>query len=264
MSDEVLPMLQRRVLSQLVIDDEAAMAAVPLYLPLKNRVLSDQCPFLVLPSTEHPRWDRSLFLNLTFWGGGADVLPDDHVTADVVTHVAWHHLASRAFASPTGALTTDALFLGEAIASAFDVYLVGTLLNRKARAKRSLFLDTQVPAMAETAAAAGLSDREFEVLLAGVAASPSHAFEDLRALLYDVSRALFACVDVDAGLAVIDGCRDHRFAPLLHRFELSGWVLWARAWAGDRTAKDERVAVVDAALRAAPDSLAWLQSAWLT
>ena len=70
--------------------------------------------------------------------------------ADVVAHAAWHYLAARALAPAAGrSLSVDALFLGEAIASAFDVYLVGRLLGH---APRSTFLETQVPAMAESTA----------------------------------------------------------------------------------------------------------------
>lgn len=252
-----------RRLSELVVDDEPAMAAVPLYPRLRS-VVAEHGHFFVLPPGKQARWDRALVLNLTFWGGGGDVLIDDHVSADVVTHAAWHHLANTAFARPGQPLSSDALFCGEAIASAFDVYLVGTLLNRPKRAKRSEFLDTQVPAMAETAQAAGLDDDEFAVLLAGIAEDPARAFEDLRALLFDVTRALFAATDVDAGLAAMERFDGHRFAPLLHRFEIAGWVLWTRAFTdGAARVADPVVNDIDAQLRAAPDSLAWLAARWL-
>ncbi len=42
--------------------------------------------------------ERSLLLNLTFWSAdaGGDILAEAALDADVVTHVAWHHLAARA------------------------------------------------------------------------------------------------------------------------------------------------------------------------
>ncbi len=67
-------------------------------------------------------WDRALFLNLTFWNGaeGADVLCDEHIAADVVAYVVWHYVVGRQLDS---AGSPAALFLAEAIASAFDLYL---------------------------------------------------------------------------------------------------------------------------------------------
>lgn len=254
-----------RTLAELTIDDEAPFLELPLYRELKSIVVTSGYRFRVLPRSATPRWDRALLLNLTFWGGeGGDVLPDAHIAADVVTHVAWHHLAARAFKNG-GALSVDALFAGEAIASAFDVYLVGALLGRPTRraVARSSFLDTQVPAMAESAAAAGLSARGFETLLAQTARDPHRAFEELRALLFDVTTGLFRCRDAAAGLAVLERHRAHRFAPLLHRFELSNWALWARAWAADRSAPDPRVRAFDRSLRASPDSIGTLVTRWV-
>ena len=254
-----------RTLDQLTIDDEAAFRAVPLYGDLKAILVSDGYRFRCLAHGKTSRWDRALLLNLTFWGGqGGDVLPGRHIAADVVTHVAWHHLAARAFGRD-GELSVDALFSGEAIASAFDVYLVGKLLGRASgrSTRRSSFLDTQVPAMAESADAAGLSRRKFETLLGAVARDPHAAFEDLRSLLVDVTRDLWACTDAATGLAVLERWEKHRFAPLLHRYELSNWVLWARAWAADRSAPDARVRAVDRTLRGARDSLDWLVASWV-
>jgi hypothetical protein len=187
--------LVTRHLDQLVIEDEASFRHVGLYADLKEVLRRDGYEFRVLPESAEGRWDRALLLNLTFWasGEGGDVLVDDHISADVVAHVAWHHLASRALPSPPSAET---LFLGEAIASAFDVYLVGRLLGH---APRSTFLATQVPAMAEVAAAAGLSDDGFEALLDRIAGDPERAFEDLRELLYDATNALAACSTATGG-----------------------------------------------------------------
>lgn len=254
--------LDERTLDALTIDDEAAFLELPIYRQLKDVLVTSRYRFRVLPPGGTPRWDRALLLNLTFWGGdGGDVLPDRHVAADVVTHAAWHHLAARALRRRR-TLSVDALFFGEAVASAFDVYLVGVLLTTK-KGARSSFVETQVPAMAETTSAAGLSAAKFEKLLGGMAADPSRAFEDLRALLVDVTRALHACRDADRGLLVLERAQAHRFGPLLHRFELSNWVLWARAWAAARSTPDPNVRALDRALRASPDALAALERAWL-
>src|SRR5260370_42368277 len=88
------------------------------------------------------RWDRAHLLNLTFWNAaGGDVLEGRRIAADVVTHAAWHHLAALALGPERGARPSmEALFLGESIASAFDISLVG---RRLAQAPRSSFLETQ-------------------------------------------------------------------------------------------------------------------------
>lgn len=254
--------LVMRTLDQLIIDDEPAFTALPLYSALKGVLVDAGYQFFVLPPSKTPRWDRALLLNLTFWGGGRDVLTDEHVSADVVTHVAWHHLAAQHF-KKNGALSVDALFAGEAIASAFDAYLVGGLLRIGGDVSSSSFLETQVPAMAQTAEEAGLSAKGFEKLLSIIADDPVRAFEDLRQLLVDVTAALFACVAPEDGHGVLQRFSRHRYAALLHRFELSNWVLWARAWSGQRAAVDVDVRAFDAALRAAPDPLALLTSSWL-
>ena len=64
----------------------------------------------------------------------------------MVCHAAWHHVARKHF--PAGPLSADAMFLGEAVASAFDLYLVGRLLRHVPDAE---FLETQVPAMTDVA-----------------------------------------------------------------------------------------------------------------
>lgn len=247
-------------LDDLVIDDEPSFRHVGLYADLKEVLRRDGYEFRVLPASSEGRWDRALLLNLTFWasGEGGDVLVDEHLSADVVAHVAWHHLASRALPSPPSA---EALFLGEAIASAFDVYLVGRLLGH---APRSTFLATQVPAMAEAAGAAGLSAEGFEALLERVAGDPERAFEELRELLYDATNALFACTTAADGLTALARFDGHPYAALLHRYELSNWVLYARAYARREGAVDEHARAVDHALRTEGDALAWLTKAWLT
>jgi len=260
---------RRATLDDLAIDDERSFRHVGLYADLKEVLRRSGYAFRVLPSGGAPRWDRALFLNLTFWGAGGssdggDVLMEPRIPADVVAHVAWHHLAARAFAArPGDPPSADALFLGEAIASAFDVYLVGRLLGH---APSSSFLETQVPAMAEAADAAGLSEGDFERLLEEIAGDPDGAFEDLRELLFDAATSLVACRSADDALAALGRLEDRRFAPLLHRYELSNWILYARAYAGGALDPDPRVRDVDRSLRAdggPASALDWLDAAWV-
>jgi hypothetical protein len=249
-------------IDRLSIDDERSFRHVPLYAGLREVLARDRYVFRVLPAKSRGRWDRALLLNLTYWGGvGGDVLESDRIPADVVTHAAWHHLAARALGFADGAApSAEALFLGESIASAFDIYLVGRLLGR---APGSSFLATQVSAMAEAARAAGLGERGFASLLRSAASDPEGAFANLRELLYDATLALLDCNGPGEGLAALARFDGHRFGALLHHYELSNWVLYARAYASKARGPGRRARAVDAKLRAAPDALAWLASAWV-
>lgn len=261
--DYAAGVLSNRTLDTLTIDDEKSFRHVALYGDLKEALIRARYPFRVLPESSAGRWDRALFLNLTFWGAndGGDILAEASLPADVVAHVAWHHLAARALADgPGAALSSAALFLGEAIASAFDVYLVGRLLGH---APKSEFLATQIPAMADSASAAGLEDDDFEVLLRGIADDPEKAFEDLRSLLFDATTSLMACKSASEALDALGSFDGHRFASLRHHYELSNWVLYARAYANDAGGAGDRAREIDRQLRAAPVSLDWLTKAWL-
>jgi hypothetical protein len=249
-----------RTIDELTIEDERSFRHVALYEDLKRVLRRDGYSFRVLPAAR-ASWDRALFLNLTFWGAaeGGDVLVDSAVPADVIAHVAWHRLASQALGEGGGgAPTVEALFLGEAIASAFDLYLVGRLLGR---APKSSFLSTQVPAMAAAAGASGLSDSEFESLLEGVADAPEEAFARLRELLTDATGALFACDGAESALVALVDLDSHRFASLLHHYELANWVLYARAYGSRGPAPTARA--VERSLREASDPLQWLTDAWV-
>jgi hypothetical protein len=250
-----------KTLDQLDIDDEASFRHVGLYADLKRVLQRSSYTFRVLPEAMAGRWDRALALNLTFWDSdaGGDVLALSQIPADVVAHVAWHHLAARHLrAAPGAKLTADALFLGESIASAFDLYLVGRLLGH---APESSFLETQVPAMQEAAMEAGLTEGDFERLIVEISHEPEKAFEDLRALLYDITRALFRAASAEAALEVFARYDAHRFGALLHRHELSNWVLYARAYAEE--GEDPRAAEIDGALREARDAVEWLTRRWV-
>src|SRR4029078_2096342 len=155
--------------------------------------------------------------------------------------------------SPSEKAGAEALFLAEAIASAFDLYLVGRLL---ARAPGCDFVTTQVPLMAECAAEAGLPEAGFSALLEEVVRQPERAFEDLRALLFEAAPALFACAGVAEAQAVLEGLADPRFAPLLHHYQLSNWILYARAYAQPLVA-DAVALEADAARRQARVSPPW-------
>jgi hypothetical protein len=253
---------RERTIDALTVTDEGSFRHVALYSDLKEILARDGYVFRVLPDRYAGRWDRALLLNLTYWdGAGGDVLESATAPADVVAHVAWHHLAARALAiAPGAAPSAEALALGESVASAFDVYLVGRLLGH---APRSSFLATQVAAMAESARAAGLTERRFGSMLRDVARAPERAFADLRRLLYDATLALLPCRGADEALASIARFDGHRFAPLLHHYEISNWVLYARAYARTARAPDRRARALDASLRARRDPLAWLVRTWV-
>ena len=253
--DAMASFIERRI-DELEIEDEVSFKHVGLYADLKKVLASSSYRFRILPPPG--LWSRALFLNLTFWGpeGGGDVLPDELLPADVVTHVAWHHLAAREL-GPT--LPASALFLGESIASAFDLYLVGRLLGH---ASRSSFLETQVPALQDAALSAGCSEEYFEALLESVSGDPERAFEDLRQLLFDAPTALSSCSDSAEALVVLSRFEDHRFGMLLHHYEVSNWVLYAKAYAAG-VPDDGRAIALDGLLRDADVSLELLEKRWL-
>ena len=255
-----LPALSRVALRDLVVEDETSFRHVGLYADLSALVERLEVRFRVLPPGRGTGWDRALFLNLTFWGAadGGDVLCSASIPADVLAHVAWHAAAAEALFEKGERPSAEALFLSEAVASAFDVYLVGRLLGH---APTSSFLESQVPAMADAADASGATPEDFDALLEHIVEDPDRAFEDLRALLFDASRALYRCKTVDEALAALQRFDDHRYACLLHRHELSNWVLYARAYATN--AEDAHALRIDAALRNAPVSLDWLDTHWV-
>ena len=142
-----VPELQSLTLDQVSLQDEASFRHVGLYGELKGRLLADGYCVRVLPK-DAQRWDHALLLNLAFWDarGAGDTLVDEDLPADVVCHMAWHHLAGLALGEGEAPLAAPAMLLGEAIASAFDIYLIGRLLGHSLDSE---FLLTQLPAMAE-------------------------------------------------------------------------------------------------------------------
>lgn len=251
-------------LDDLIIDDDEAFTALPLYEGLKRTLRESGHRFLVPSADTTTSWDRALFLNLTFWSAaeGTDVLCDEHIPADVVAHAAWHHVVGRELerAAGRGEPSAAGLFLAESIASAFDLYLVGRLLSL---APDTDFIATQIPIMQEAAADSGLPGPAFHELLAGICADPERAFEDLRALLFDVTSALAGCREANEAARVLEQHHAHRFAPLLHHYQLSNWILYARAYATDAPARAEAVRALDDQLRQAKAPVSWLAENWL-
>lgn len=240
--------------ADLTVEDERSLAHVEIYADLRQRARSIGLRFGVVADD---RADHATVLNLAFWRPGdvAEVLADNVITADQLAHNMWHALAAEALGDD--ARSVRGLLLAEAIASAFDIYLVGRLLGH---APQSDFLATQVPAMADAASDAGCDEAQFEALLERATQAPEQSFELLRQLLFEVSVSLSAAADLDAAADVLQRAEGHVFAPLLHHYELSTWVLFARCFGQPG---GEAAASLHTALCDAPDSIAWLQRAWL-
>jgi hypothetical protein len=255
--------LRTVTLAELTIDDETAFASVPLYPRLKAVLERAGHRFYLPAPGSQFSWDRALFLNLTFWNGeeGADVLVDEHLAADVVTHIAWHHVVGqRVGAAAGGARSALAMLLSESIASAFDLHMLGRLWREAPGAE---FVTTQVPIISEAAQEAGMTDDDFATLMTELSEDPDRAFEDLRQLLFDAGSALYQCQNAVQAQEQLERFAGHRFAALLHHYQLSNWILYARAYAVAAPAVDEAVRGFDATLRRAPTSLGWLAENWL-
>lgn len=250
-------------LQDLHVDDEDSFSHVGLYADLRAIVEDSDHRFVILHrNVKRADWDRAAFLNLTFWHAHepVDVLVDDHLAADVIGHIAWHMLGSRNLAPEPGrAQSAATMLISESIASAFDLYLVGRLLGHR---PDSLFLETQVPAMAEAASGAGMEEDAFEAMLQSIADDPERAFEDLRSLLFDAGMALGSCPDVETAARVLDSMEDRRFSELIHHYELSNWTLYGRAYGATEDGK-EAALDLDRTLRQAPVALDWLEKNWV-
>ena len=252
--------LRPRSLDELTIVDEPSFRHVYLYAELKQRLRDDDVRFAV-PDPDSPlsHDPQVTLLNLGFWhpGGIAEILPEDLIAADQLVHCAWHHLAAHALGAE--ARSSDGLLMAEAVASAFDLYLVGRLLGH---APESDFLETQVPAMTDAALASGWEEEDAAQLFERASAEPERAFELLRQLLFDTATELAASRDANAAADVLLARADHPMAPLLHHYELVTWVLYSRCYA-TKHEPSTIVREIDAALRTAADSVAWLEQHWL-
>lgn len=247
-------------LSSLTIEDASSFKHVGLFADLSEILDEARYEFLV-PTEGSIPWDRALFLNLTFWDEheARDVLTEAEIPADVLMHVGWHFLGNR-FLAPS----PEAELLSEAIASAFDLYLVGRLLGH---APDSTFLASQVPQMAEVAVAAGLDDDEFEALLEDVAKDPDQAFEDLRKLLFAITTRLIPVTDASRACEVLASFDEHRFAPLLHHYELTTWITKARLSEKSthraKTGAQREAREVHDVLSSVSSSIEWLEKEWV-
>ncbi len=253
--------LRRLTVAQLTIRGERAFRSVEGYAALKRLLVTDKFLFRApAEGSSHAHYDRVLFLNLTYWhaADGNDVLVDGSIDADVLAHAAWHHATGKALATAT-APTAAAMFLGESIASAFDLYVVGRMLGK---GKRTAYLDSQVPLFSEAALASGLSEAALAALFQRVSDAPEVAFEALRELLFDAATALSSCRDVDDAVRCFDRFATHPYSPFLHHFALSSWVLYARAHAGP-TVVDDPADAADRSLRASSAPLTWLNEHWV-
>lgn len=252
---------ERAALADLEIEDEDSFRHVGLYADLK-RVVQDLGPTFIVPVRgAHLGWERALTANLVFWEPGtSDVLSTRSIAADVVMHVAWHELARRALAP-----SVEASLLAESIASAFDVYLIGRLLGHS---PDSTFVESQVVRMSEIAMDAGLDEDAFQSMLGAFAEAPERSFEALRQLLFDASLSLVDVAGPERGLETLCTFDGHRFAPILHHFEIATWVLRSRierasppspaAGAGSTDAS-----TFDRMLRESDDSIALLERSWV-
>jgi hypothetical protein len=245
---------RRVTLDAIRIDEERTMRRVPLYARLKSVLVKDGYEVRVGNDVD---WNRAILLNLSFWSADdtADVVVDGRIPADVVAHMAWHHVAKKALGKSGS--TVDGRLLGESIASAFDAYLIGKLLTD---APGSDFVRTQVEAMSEVAR---LSQKQFGRLLERLAIDPARAFAELRTLLFEVSTSLVRARGVDDAAKRLDAFHAHPLFPILHHYNLSNWLLHSRAY-GPRVppSVDARIAKIHRAL-SSDDALDWLAREWL-
>ncbi|MDP3274756.1 MAG: hypothetical protein Q8Q09_06130 [Deltaproteobacteria bacterium] len=248
-------------LDALRIDDEHVFESVEHFVALRETVREAGLTFRVAPEASvHAEWSRVLFLNLTYWHGSegnSDALASRNIPADVVTHVAWHYLAQRAL---LGDFTGESMLMGECIASAYDLFLLGSLWCKKVDCDFVSALREALFAMFEEQ---GMTHHEFELWLDGLAHDPERAFEDLRALLFDLCVGLLASKSLDDAVAVFDAHSDRRFAGIVHHYELSNWLLHTRAYAATRLDMDPQVRALDASLRAAARPVQWLADTWI-
>ena len=154
--------LRSLALDELKIDDEASFKHVAIYHRLKEALRKSEHRFKVAGVGENASWDRVLFLNLTFWSSADDasVLCDDHIAPDEIAHTALHHVVGREVArvSASGAPSPAALLFSEAIASAFDLYLVGRLLPNAPKSESSTSSRTLQPSSLSAASRARRSE----------------------------------------------------------------------------------------------------------
>jgi hypothetical protein len=114
-----------------------------------------------------------------------------------------------------------------------------------------------VPSLTQTSATASL---QVQTAL-GTANAAVPLFAVQPGIFFDAASGLVACAGVEEADALLASFAGHRFAPLLHHYELASWVLFARAYAS-RT-PDPEVRAFDAELRAAADPVERLAARWI-
>ena len=82
-------------------------------------------------------------------------------------------------------------------------------------------------------------------------------------MLFDVARGLVVCCNAAEAQRVLESFTAHRFTSLLHHYQLSNWVLYARAYGAADAAQERAVREIHETLRQAPVALDWLASHWL-
>jgi hypothetical protein len=115
--------------------------------------------------------------------------------------------------------------------------------------------------MAEAAEDAGVSEEDFERLLARTAEEPELAFEQTRQLLFDASRALVSVSSPREADELLQSFERRPFGPLLHHYEWATWVLRTRL--DGPSPNDEKAIELDRELRELPRSLDWLEKHWV-
>ena len=233
---------------------DPSLLRIPVVEALLTRLADDRVRFLV-PARGRAGEGTTDFLNRTFWTSAGDVLASREAPVDVLAHAAWHHVVRAAApkASVEGAL------IGEAIASAFDLYLVGAALRVAPDAE---LLATQVPRLAEAAADGGMKERAFATVLKDAARDPERIFGELYALLADAGLKLARVDDPMLAARVVDTLAARRLGPLLFHYDVSGWLLHARAHATTRAA-DPAARAIDRTIRRAKRPITALADALL-
>jgi len=212
-----MPIARRVLLGNLEVRDERAMESLPIYRSLKSALRDGDVRFLL---TEDPidHADAARVLNLAFWDPATEmeVLSEPSLSADQLAHNAWHFVVHRGLGeaanSPAG------LLLAESIASASDLYWVGSLIGEVGESE---FLETQVPAMSDAAFAAGYEESVVEEILHDAAQSPASAFESLRELLFDTAYRLYSADGIEDAAEILREGAEHPMGALLHHYEIS-------------------------------------------
>jgi hypothetical protein len=252
---------ETRHLDELDVHEQPALRKVPYYEELKEVLRQGRVPFRLFPEASRARADHALLLNVVFWDAGAvdDIIERPLVGAYSIPHIAWHYLTARALAPAPGRLSAGGWVLGESIASAFDLFLLGHLLREDPGAPTARVIVDRLHA---AVLRAGGSDDQMRSLAGGARDDPEAAFADLRELLFVGTQALLECERSDDAFAVLRQIDAQPLGCLFHAYRVADWVLQVKASGAKRD--DEAVDRLDAELRAQRAPVAWLIDRWLT